>query len=178
MSLISICSVAVIVVMLLCFGLGFLRGWKKSLIRFSIVLGCFLLSLFVGPAIASLLMKKFVNGFVLSVFSVRIDFEDAAGKIIDDKQFVEEVFSANSTTSDLTNAIMNVLLNMIVFIVMFIALFLLSLLIYGIVSLATGRKTEKTQEENRGKYWGLKSLGGFIGLVGGIVSLIAICLVP
>ena len=90
MGIIAICSTALIVVSLLCCAIGFFRGWKHSLIRFCIVLGCFLFSLFIGPLIASALMKKFVNGFVLSVFSLEINFEDVAGNIINDEKLVED----------------------------------------------------------------------------------------
>ena len=117
MNLISLCSTAVIVVSLLCLAIGVFRGWKHSLIRFGIVLGCFLFSLFIGPLIASALMKRFVNGFVLSIFSFEINFENVAGDIINDKQLVEDLFSENSTTANLTSAVMNVILNVLIFLI-------------------------------------------------------------
>lgn len=173
MGIIAICSTAVIVVSLLCCAIGFFRGWKHSLIRFSIVLGCFLASLFFGPMIASALMKKFVKGFVLNIFSFEINFEDVAGNIISDNQILEDLFSQNSTTADLTNAMMNVILNVFIFLIMFISLFLISLLIYVIISAVIRRGAEKKKEENRAKYWGLKSVGAFIGLIGGLVVCFA-----
>ena len=173
MGIIAICSTAVIVVALLCCALGVFRGWKHSLIRFGIVLGCFLASLFFGPMIASALMKRFVKGFVLSVFSLEINFEDVAGNIISDKQLLEDLFSENSTTADLTSAMMNVLLNVLIFLIMFILLFLISLLVYVIISAVIRRGSEKKKEENRAKYWGLKAVGGFIGLLGGLVVCFA-----
>lgn len=173
MNLISLCSTAVIVVSLLCLAIGVFRGWKHSLIRFGIVLGCFLFSLFIGPLIASALMKRFVNGFVLSIFSFEINFENVAGDIINDKQLVEDLFSENSTTANLTSAVMNVILNVLIFLILFIVLFLLSLLIYVIISAVIRRGQEKKKEENRAKYWGLKAVGGFIGLLGGILVCFA-----
>lgn len=173
MNLITLCSTAVIIVSLLCVAIGVFRGWKHSLIRFGIVMGCFLLSLFIGPLIASALMKRFVNGFVLTAFSFEINFEDMAGNIINDKQLVEDLFAPNSTTANLTSAIMNVLLNVVIFLVLFISLFLISLLIYVIISAVIRRGQEKKKEENRGKYWGLKAVGGFIGLLGGVLICFA-----
>ncbi len=173
MNLIAICSTAVIVISLLCLAIGIFRGWKHSLVRFCIVLGCFLFSLFIGPLIASALMKKFVNGFVLSIFSFEINFEDVAGSIIKDEQLIEDLFSQNSTTANLTSAAMNVILNVLIFLILFIVLFLLSLLIYVIISAVLRRGVEKKKEENRGKYWGLKAVGGLIGFLGGVLVCFA-----
>ncbi len=173
MNIINICSSAVIVILILCIGLGFWRGWKKSLIRLSIVLGCFLVSLFVGPAIASALMKKFVNGFVLTIFSFEIDFESVAGSLISDEQLVESLFSAGSTTSDLTSALMNVIINVLIFLLMFIILLLVSLLVYVIVGAVLKKTSDNQKPEKNGKYWGLKAVGGLIGLVGGVVVCFA-----
>lgn len=173
MSIISLCSAFVCLLLIACTAIGVFRGWKHSLVRFSIVLGCFLISFFIAPIIASAIMNRFVNGFVLSAFSFKINFEDVAGNILKDQKLIEELFSANSTTANLTSAIMNMIMNVVIFLIMFVALFLISLLVYVIISAVLRRGRKKEEIKNKGKYWGLKAVGGFIGFVGGLVICFA-----
>lgn len=169
MSIISISTVVLIFLMVLGALLGFLRGWAKSLARLGIVAGCFLFSFFLAPVFASLLMDNFVSGFVLTVFSQKIDFEQIASSIINNEETSNVLISSSETTAKLANALMHIVVNVVMFLLVFIVISLLAYIIYGIVVFVLSKTRKSEKPEKDGKYWGLKGVGGVIGLVGGVI---------
>lgn len=156
------------------FLVGFVRNWCRSLIRLGILVGDFLISLFISPLVSNLLIGKIVSGSKISIAGTTIDINEYLSQI-----FGNDLNGVGDTTSALSVALANVLLNIIVFIAMFLIIALLSLIIYYIVLLVlkkTRGKSESPAQPN-GKTIGLRLLGGFEGMVSMIVLVFAM-LVP
>ena len=60
------------------FVIGFLRSWKKSLVRFGILVCALILAIFLSPVISAKLMNIFVQGTTFVGFGVNITFENIA----------------------------------------------------------------------------------------------------
>ena len=183
---ISIITTIVLSLVAVGFLLGFLRGWKKSLIRGCMILGSLIASIFLAPAISSWLLDKLVVGTSFVGFGLSVDMENIVGELVGDGAFVTDLFSATETTTDLTIALINVLMNVIAFLVIFVLLYLITLIIYWIVAivmrvndkkkadnLEEGEETKPETEEKGASYWWLKVLGGGIG----ILSSLMVCFV-
>lgn len=168
MNYISFVLIGVIVLLLLGFLIGFLRNWKKSLTRFIILLVCVLFSLFMSPVITNALLGNSVNGTTISIFSFEIDIGAILSNMINNPEISSDLMGANATTNRLISALVRVVANIAVFLVLFLVLYLLTLLIYAIVFavLSSKRKKKGITVEKNGKYWGLKVLSGFIGMLG------------
>ncbi len=171
-TIITVASVAVLSLMLIGFLIGFLRNWKKSLIRFGILVVCLIAAIFLSPVIAGAVMGKVVNGMVLTIFGFSINFEEVAKEMVDES-FANDLMSTNGTTTDLATALMNVTLNVLCFLSIFIVLCIVSWIIYAIVFAVIGKKNKSQEKIRDGKYWGLKTVGGFVGLIGGVVVCFA-----
>ena len=177
MKLVTIVTSVCLSLIFIGFLIGFLRSWKKSLIRFGILLGSLILAIFLSPVIASKLIGVFVKGNTFSGFGLTLNLEDMVAGMVGDEQFVADLLSANSTTSNLTTALANVVLNLIMFLAIFFVIWLVSLFIYWIVNLILRIREHNDEDalpvEKNAKYWWLKVLGGGIG----IFSMIIICFV-
>ena len=173
MDAISIVSVALIGLLIIGFILGFARSWKKSLVRFGIITGCVLFSLLLTKPISSLIMNNYVNGLVVSIFGISVNFEEIANEVLGDSSFVADLFAPNSVTTKVATAFMNVVVNLLIYVVIFIALFLISFVIYSIISLVvTIRKKNSPEEQKPVKIWE-RFIGGGIGIFG----ILLMCLV-
>lgn len=170
--IISVATAVVVVLMILGFLIGFLRNWKKSLIRLGIIVACLILSIFLAPVFAGILMNKFVKGMVLTIFGFSLNFEDLV-KSVADESFANDLLSTTATTTELANAVMNIVLNVISFFMMFIILCLISWIVYVVVFAIVDRKHKDEKPVRNGQYWGLKTVGGFVGLIGGLVVCFA-----
>ena len=162
------------------FAIGFLRSWKKSLIRFGILVGALLLAIFLSPVISSKLMKIFVKGTSFVGFGMNLNFEDVASGLVGDEQFVADLLTTTSTTTELATALLNVVMNLAGFLLVFFVVAFISLLVYWLVVLILHIQKKKDIKENGetpiekdASYWWLKVLGGGIGLV----SMFIICFV-
>lgn len=171
--ILTLTTVAVIAFMVIGFLIGFIRNWKKALIRLGILIGCLVASILLSPVIAGAIINKFVKGLVLTIFGFSLNFEEMAKNLIEDENFTNDFLASNGTTTELATALMNVILNVVCFISMFIVLCLLSWLIFTIVYAIVGRKNKGQEKIRDGRYWGLKSVGGIIGLVGGVIVCFA-----
>lgn len=169
---ITITTVAVLSLMLIGFLIGFLRNWKKSLIRLGILIACLVAAIFLSPVIAGAIMGKVVKGLVLTIFGFSVNFEEIAKGMVDES-FANDLMSTNGTTTELANALMHVTLNVLCFISIFIVLCVISWIIYAIVFAVIGKKNKGQEKIRDGRYWGLKTVGGFVGLVGGVVVCFA-----
>ncbi len=170
--IITITTVSVLSLMLIGFLIGFLRNWKKSLIRLGILVVCLVAAIFLSPVIAGAIMGKVVKGMVLTIFGFSVNFEEIAKGMVDES-FANDLMSTNGTTTELATALMHVTLNVICFISIFIVLCVVSWIIYAIVFAVIGRKHKGQEKIRDGRYWGLKTVGGFVGLVGGVVVCFA-----
>lgn len=161
--------------------IGFFRGWKKSLVRTCILLSIFLISIFLTPAISSLIVDKFMTGSKISIFSNTFDIEELIGNKVENTDLAD-ILGEGSVTNKLAISIAHIIINFAIFAVVFIILEILSLIIYWIVCIVLkvkGRDEEKEETNepplSRGAYIGLRFLGAFIGFVGSvIISLIAL----
>ena len=176
---ISIITTIVMVLVAVGFLLGFLRGWKKSLIRGCMILGSLIASIFLAPALSSWLLGKFVTGTSFVGLGMNVDLENLVCEVFGDGEFVVDLFSATATTTDLTIAIINVVMNIVAFLTIFLFLYLLTFIIYWIIAIVmrANRKKNEAEEgetvseeqEKTASYWWLKVLGGGIGLISSLV---------
>lgn len=167
MNYINFTLIGVIGLLLIGFLIGFIRNWKKSLTRFIILLACLLVSMFLAPVISHIILSQSIDGTRLKLFSLDIDFSKIIADLLNKPELANDLVGANATTNQLISAIIRVAANLAVFLALFIVLYLISLLIYAIVFavLSSKRKKKGIKVEKNGKYWGLKFLSGFIGLV-------------
>lgn len=168
---ISILTSVVLALLFVGFVLGFVRGWKKSLIRTSLVLASLLIAIFVAPVLASSITEKFVQGATFVGFGLNVDFEKVVADLVGDSVFANDLFSATGTTTSLATALLNVVLNVVTFLILFFSIFILSLIVYWIVVLVLHIKRKKDGEApiKTMSYWWLKVLGGGIGLVSSLL---------
>lgn len=157
--------ISVIVLLVIGFLIGFIRSWKKSLTRFIILLSCLLLSLFLSPVIAKAILNSCTDGTNLSIFSLNIDFGEIVANIIGNSDVASDLAGASDATNQLIIAFMNVVVNLAIFVVMFIVLYILSLIVYWIVFAILSSKSKKKYGEKPKKNFGLRFVGGFIGVL-------------
>ena len=161
------------VLLLIGFGLGMLRSWKKSLIRFGILFGDLLISLFTAPAIAKLVVKKIATGTKIAIFNFNVDLAEVIEGIAGEN-ISSELAGAESTTAEVATGLINILTNVALFVILFLSIWLLSLIIYWIVCAVVHhcKKEEiKKGEEKKRENIGLRFVGGFVGLL----SMCAFC---
>lgn len=175
-NIITIFSTVMIVLIVLGFAIGMLRGWKKSLVRTGILLVAVIFALLITPALTSNFIKNHVDGFTVSIFSNEIDFE----KIISDFSVelnLGDILADGSVTNELIISVINVVVNIALFLIVFIVIELVSLLVYGIVLLIIKIKTRHEEKETTpkdGKFWGLRVVGGLVGFVGSLIICFAV----
>ena len=172
MKLMTIVSVALAVMLFIGFAIGFTRSWKKALVRFGIIVGCILASIILTRTLAGIVMKNYVNGLVLNIFGLSIDFEKIAIELIGDGSFVTDLLNTDSVTVKFANALINVVINLILFVVLFIALVVISYIIYLIISIIVSVKIKKEEEYKPPKIWE-RFIGGGVGIFG----MLFICMV-
>lgn len=168
MNLVTIVSIALGVLLLIGFLIGFVRSWKKSLIRCCLLILSFLLAFLLSSKVASLLMDKFVDGLVISIFGLTLDFESIAGDIAGD------LFSEGSALTNLATAIMNIFVKLIAFLILFVTLMIVTLIVYYIiVAIMHNRKKKKSVGDNKTKVWE-RLIGSFVGMVGSLIVCLAL----
>ena len=173
MNWLSVASIILVGLLLVGFFLGFARSWKKSLVRFGIIVGCVLASILLTNVFSNMIMNNYVNGLVVTIFGFSVDFESLAVEVLGDSSFVADLFGANSITTKVATAFMNVVVNLLVYIVIFVILFLISFIIYGIVSIIVTIKKRGDKENAKPiKIWE-RFIGGGIGVFG----ILLMCLV-
>ena len=160
-------SIAVAVFLVIGFLIGFLRSWKKSLIRASLLLVCAIASIFLSSVVSNYIMTKFVSGLVLSIFGFTVNFEELAQQLVGDSSIINDLFAADGTTTKLANMIMNIVINLASFIVLFLALWLITLIIYWIISICMSASAKK-------KSVGKVKAKGWERLIGGAVGVVSI----
>ena len=170
MNIFVIASSVFFTIIVLGFAWGFFRGWCKSLIRLGVLVGDFIISLFVAPVISKAVVGNITSGSQISIFGLTIDFQS-----IVEGYFGSDLDSALGTTAALASSLMNVVINVVLFILMFILINIISLIVYGIVLLVLRKNREKDKVKK--EHIGLKFLGGFEGLISSIV-LLFVFLVP
>ena len=121
MNTMTIVSVVLIGLLLIGFLLGFARSWKKSLVRFGIIVGCIILSILLTNVFPKMIMSNYVNGLVVTIFGFSVDFEQLANEVLGDSTFVTDLFGSNSVTTKVATAFMTVVVNLIVYIVIFVS---------------------------------------------------------
>ncbi len=176
MNIITIFSSIMLALIFIGIAIGMLRGWQKSLIRTGILFLGLIIALLITPSITSGFIAKNVSGSTITVFSQTFDFEKIISNFSTDLNLTD-IFADGSVTNELIISIMNVIVNVVLFLVIFLVIEMLSLLIYWIVLLIIKIKTrhdEKEPVEKDGKFWGLRILAGFIGMVGSLMICFAV----
>lgn len=176
MNIFAIISSVFGVLLLFGFLIGVFRSWKKSLIRFAILIVDVVISLFVSPAIVKAVIKKVSNGTTLSIFNFNIDFSEIIENFVGG-DMAKDIISAESTTNQLATSLINIVVNVVMFFVIFISLWLLSLIIYGIISLIVGHVRKKDGEEKTQQHVWQRLIGGFVGFISMCVIAFAL-LIP
>ena len=149
--------------------LGFFRGWKRSLIRLASIIASLMIALFVAPSLTASFISSNATGTTLNLFSFTIDFEEIVGGFSGEGLNLSELFAEGSATNELALALMNIVVNLVLFLIIFFVAWFVTLFIYWIVLLIVKIKTrnnEKEEVERNSKYWILKVVSMFIGLVG------------
>lgn len=168
MNLVTTVSIALGVLLLIGFLLGFIRSWKKSLIRCGLLVFSFILAFLLSSKISSFLMDKFVDGLVISIFGLTLDFESIAGDIAGD------LFSEGSALTNIATAIMNIFVKLIAFLILFISMMIITLNIYYIiVAIMRGRRKKKSVGDNKPKVWE-RLIGSFVGMIGSLIVCLAV----
>ena len=176
MNIIAIFTTLMLSLMFIGVLIGMFRGWQKSLIRTGILLVGLIVALLITPSITAGFIEKNVSGSTITIFSQTFDFE----KIISSESSginISEIFAEGSVTNELIISIMNVVVNVVLFFVVFFVIEIFSLVIYWIVLLIIKIRTrydEKEIVEKDGKFWGLRVLAGFIGMVGSLIICFAV----
>lgn len=168
MNIVTIVSIALGVLLLIGLLLGFLRSWKKSLIRGCLIILSFLVAFILSSKISTILMDKFVDGLVISVFGLTLDFESIVGDIAGD------LFSEGSSLTNLATAIMNIFVKLIAFLIIFVTMMILTLIVYYIiVAIMHSRKKKRSVGDNKEKIWE-RLIGAFIGMVSSLIVCLAL----
>lgn len=168
MSIITIASIALGVLILIGFLLGIWRSWKKSLIRTCLLAVSFVGALILSSKIAELLMSKYVDGLVVSLFGQTIDFESIIGDIAGD------LLGEGSALTNFATAILNIFIKLVAFLIVFVSLFIVTLIVYYIiVAIMAGRQRSRSIGKVRPKGWE-RIIGGFVGTIGSLVICLAL----
>ena len=168
MQIMTIVSIALGVVLLIGFLIGILRSWKKSLIRVVLLIACFAGALILSSKIAEVLMNKYVDGLVVSIFGQTIDFEEVAGEVAGD------LLSEGSAMTTFATALLNIAIKVFSFLIIFVSLMIVTLLIYYIIAgIISSKQKKKAIGKVKAKGWE-RLIGGLVGVVGSLVVCLAL----
>ena len=112
------------------FLIGFVRNWCRSLIRLGILIGDFLISLFISPLISNAVIGKVVTGSTINIFGLSFDITEYLNQI-----FGNDLDGVIDTSTAMGMALTKVALNIILFIAIFIIIGIVSLIIYWVALL-------------------------------------------
>lgn len=168
MSIFTIVSIALAALLLIGFFIGFLRSWKKSLVRLALFIISFLLAYAFSGKLSDLLMTKFVDGLVLSIFGMTIDFEDIVGEIAGD------LLGEGSAMTNFATALLNVAIKLLAFLIIFIVLMIVTLIVYYIIAaIMSGKEKKKSIGKVKPKIWE-RFIGGGVGIIATFVLCLAL----
>lgn len=168
MNIMTIVSIALGAILLIGFLIGFLRSWQKSLVRFALLLVCFAGGLLLSNKIAEVLMNKYVDGLVVSIFGQTIDFEAIAGDLAGD------LVSEGSAMTTFATALLNIAIKLVSFLIIFISLMIVTLVIYYIISaIISSKQKKKAVGRVKAKGWE-RLIGGLVGMVGSLIVCLAL----
>lgn len=168
MNIVTIVSISLGVLLLIGLLLGILRSWKKSLIRLALLIVSLLTAFVLSSKVSSILMEKFVDGLVVSLFGITLDFESIAGDIAGD------LFGESSALTNLANAIMNIFIKLIAFLIIFMVMFIITLIVYYIIAaIMSSRRKKKSVGDVKTKGWE-RLIGGFVGMISSLVICLAL----
>ena len=168
MDIINIVSIALGVLLLIGLLLGVWRSWQKTLIRTGLIVVSMVGALLLAPKISEVLMSNFVNGLVLSIFGLTLDFESIIGEIAGD------LVSEGSALTNFATAILNIAIKLIAFLLVFVVLFIVTLIAYYItVAIMAGRQKSKSVGKLKPRPWE-RLIGGGVGMIGSLVVCLAL----
>lgn len=168
MGVMSIISVALGVLLIVGFLIGFLRNWQKSTIRFGLIAVSFLFAFLFANKVADGLMSKYVDGLVVSIFGQTLDFESIVGEIAGD------LVGEGSALTTFATALLNIFIKLLAFLILFIVLMLVTLIIYYIiVAIMSGRRKKKDIGKAKPKWWE-RLIGGGVGVLGSLLICLAL----
>lgn len=159
---------------LLIFGFlwGMLRSWRKSLLRFGILVIDLIIAIFCSPLIAKAIIKQVAHGTTITIFNFSFDFGDIINDLIG-SNITGDMASVETVTNELATGLINVVMNIVVFFLLFIVLWLFSLIIYAIIwaiiKHAGGKGRKEKGEKKHESIW--------LRLVGGLVGTLSMCVI-
>lgn len=162
---------------LLVFGFlwGMFRSWKKSLIRFGLLVVDVVIAIFCSPLIAKAVLKKIAHGTTISIFNFSIDFSDFINDLVG-SDLAGDLAAAEGVTNELATALLNVVMNIAIFFVFFIALWLFSLIIYAIICAIIKHAGKSDKKEKKHESIWLRLVGGVVGVVSMCVIFFALAI--
>ena len=168
MDVINIVSIALGVILLIGILLGIWRSWQKSLIRTGLLIVSLLGALLLSSKIAEILMSQYVDGLVLSIFGMTLDFEAMVGDIAGD------LFGEGSALTNFASAILNIAIKLLAFLLVFVVLFVVTLIVYYIiVAIMAGRQRSRSVGKAKPRYWE-RLIGGAVGMIGSLIVCLAL----
>ena len=168
MNVVTIASIALGVLILIGFLLGIWRSWKKSLIRLSLLIFSFVCAMLLSSKVSELLMDKYVDGLVISIFGQTIDIESIVGEVVGD------LLTEGSALTIFATAVLNIFLRLIAFLILFASFMIVTLIIYFIiVAIMSGRQKSRSVGTLRTRGWE-RLIGGFVGVLGSLVVCLAL----
>ena len=144
------------------FLIGFVRNWCRSLIRLGILIGDFLISLFISPLISNAVIGKVTTGSTINIFGLSFDITEYLNQI-----FGNDLDGVIDTSTAMGMALVKVALNIILFMALFIIIGIVSLIIYWVALLIYKKlnKKEASNDTKLQKSIGFRFLGGFEGML-------------
>lgn len=168
MNLMMIISLVLGGLILIGFLIGLIRSWKKSIIRVCLLLICFAAALILSSKVADILMNKYVDGLVISIFGQTIDFESIAGELAGD------LLSEGSAMTTFATALLNIAVKLIGFLIIFVSLMIVTLVIYYIIAAIMSAKAKKKAiGKVKPKFWE-RLIGGIVGIIGSLIVCLAL----
>lgn len=168
MGIITIVSIALGVILLIGILLGVWRSWQKSLIRASLLIASLVGAMLLSSKIAEVLMESHVDGLVLSIFGMTLDFEAMIGSIAGD------LLGEGSALTNFASAILNIAIKLLSFLVVFIVLFVVTLIVYYIiVAIMASRQKSRSVGKAKPQTWE-RLVGGAVGVLGSLIVCLAL----
>lgn len=168
MGIITIVSIALGVILLIGVLLGVWRSWQKSLIRAGLLLVSLVGALLLSSKIAEVIMASYVDGLVLSIFGMTLNFEAMIGNIAGD------LLGEGSALTNFASAILNIAIKLLSFLVVFVVLFVVTLIVYYIiVAIMASRQKSRSVGKAKPQTWE-RLIGGAVGVLGSLIVCLAL----
>lgn len=113
-------------------------------------------------------MASYVDGLVLSIFGMTLNFEAMIGNIAGD------LLGEGSALTNFASAILNIAIKLLSFLVVFVVLFVVTLIVYYIiVAIMASRQKSRSVGKAKPQTWE-RLIGGAVGVLGSLIVCLAL----